>query len=473
MLFNSQEFLFFFIFIFSIFFIVPFTWRWFFLLLGSYFVYASFSPVFVLILVLTTCVTYVFARGIEIQQGKRRTVVFLLGILAPILQLFIFKYFNFFAENVNQLSQVFGYGGVLPLLNLILPVGISFYTFQSVGYLIDVYRGQKAETHLGKYALFLSFFPLALSGPIERAHRLIPQFSTKKNWDWQKIISGFQLVLWGLFKKAVIADRLAELVSPVYASPTGFNGMTLIIATILYSFQLYADFSGYSDMAVGIARMFGIDLIKNFNTPYFAKTLSDLWKKWHISLSSWFNDYLFTPLTIATRDWGINAVYFSILCTFLVSGLWHGSAWSFVAWGAIQGGWIVFELVTQKQRKKLSKKIHPVIFHVCSSVIVFLVWSFSMIFWANKLPNACYIVTHLFNSHGAGLLDVLKLWKILVGVAGILFLLTVDLIHYHFPLGEQLRKMPVVLRLGIYYGLIAAILVLGSFSANQFIYFKF
>jgi len=248
-------------------------------------------------------------------------------------------------------------------MHIILPIGLSFHTFQAMSYTIEVYRrNQKAERHFGIYALYVMFYPQLVAGPIERPQNLLHQFREEHHFDYTRVTSGLKLMLWGMFKKVVIADNLSTFVTQVYDSPHNFSGLPLIVATLFFSIQLYCDFSGYSDIAVGSAQVMGFTLMKNFDRPFFSASISELWRRWHISLSTWLRDYLYTPISVVTRNWEKWGIVFSLIVTFVLAGLWHGADWKFVVFGFLHGIALAYEFLTRKTRKKISKKVPSYIY---------------------------------------------------------------------------------------------------------------
>ena len=343
MLFNSVEFLLFFPIVVSLYLLIKHSQRWVLLLVASYYFYMAWKPEYILLIVASTFIDYFCGRKMgSIEEKKKRRPYLYLSLLTNLGILFTFKYFDFFTDSLQGLSEYFHLPYESPALQLILPMGISFYTFQTMSYSVDIYQGKlKPEKHFGIFALFVSFFPQLVAGPIERASNLLPQFHKPFTFDRKKAVSGLQLMLWGMFKKVVVADRLAFLVNAVYDQPGEYEGFTLFLATIFFAFQIYCDFSGYSDIAIGAARILGFDLMKNFDTPYSARNVSEFWRRWHISLSTWFKDYVYIPLggnRVVKWRW-----YYNLMITFLVSGLWHGANWTFVIWGGLarvlSGGW--------------------------------------------------------------------------------------------------------------------------------------
>src|SRR5262245_25802672 len=298
MLFNSLQFCVFFFVVTSLFFVLPHRWRWLLLLIASCYFYMAFIPVYILILGFTIVIDYIAGILIEDAQGKKRKFLLIASLIANVGVLFVFKYFNFLANSFTDLATALSGQQVAHIgLRIILPIGLSFHTFQSMSYTIEVYRGnQKAERHFGIYALYVMFYPQLVAGPIERPQNLLPQFRQNHNFDYQRVTSGLRLMAWGLFKKTVVADRLALFVNKIYAEPGSFDGPVLLLATLFFAFQIYCDFSGYSEIAIGSARVMGFNLMQNFDRPYHARSISEFWRRWHISLSTWFRDYLYFPL---------------------------------------------------------------------------------------------------------------------------------------------------------------------------------
>ena len=364
----------------------------------------SWNPAYIILIILSTVVDY-FAglkMGSTDDKSKRKKYLFA-SLFINLGMLFFFKYYNFFSDSFTYLLNEFPVmqmGNFLPTFDLLLPVGISFYTFQTLSYTIDVYRGEKEpEKHFGIFALYVSFFPQLVAGPIERSTRLLPQFKEEYKFDYIRVTDGLKLMLWGYFKKVVVADRLAIFVNGVYNDVSGVEGIPLILATVFFAFQIYCDFSGYSDIAIGAAQIMGFDLMDNFKRPYFSKSIPEFWRRWHISLSTWFKDYVYIPL-------GGNRVsklryYANLFITFLISGLWHGAAWTFVIWGALHGFYQIFSLLTKKYRYKLKESIgivnYPTLNKYLQIGVTFVLVDFAWIFFrANSLNDAWYIINNLF-----------------------------------------------------------------------------
>ena len=337
MVFNSVKFLFFFVIVITIYFSIPHRFRWIWLLGASYYFYMSWKPLYIFLIVITTLITYYAAiRMGQTDLRSRRKKFLFFSLLSNLGLLFVFKYYNFFNDSLRTLFQEYHLFYRIPSFDLILPLGISFYIFKSLSYTIDVYRGDKApERHLGFFALYVSFFPQLLAGPIERATRFLPQLYEKFDFDYPRVTKGLKLMLWGLFQKMVIADNLATLVDSVYNDPSHHQGISLILATFFFAFQIYCDFSGYSDIAIGAAQVLGIKTMDNFNRPYFSKSIPEFWRRWHISLSTWFRDYFYIPLggnRVSIPRW-----YFNLFFVMLICGFWHGANWTFIVWGGLHG----------------------------------------------------------------------------------------------------------------------------------------
>ncbi|MDA1196368.1 MAG: MBOAT family protein [Nanoarchaeota archaeon] len=481
MLFNSLHFLIFFPIVLFIYFSIAHKYRWIVLLLSSYYFYMSWKPEYIILIMISTIIDYIAAIQIEKSESKARKKNFLILSLATNLGLlFAFKYFNFFSESTRAILQHFA----IPLdpmtLKVLLPVGISFYTFQTLSYTIDVYQGKiKPQKHLGIFAVYIAFFPQLVAGPIERAKNLLPQFLEKHNFDYKRATNGLKLMLWGFFKKIVIADRLAVLVNTIYNDPTGFTGLPLIIATIFFAFQIYCDFSGYSDIAIGSAQMMGFTLMDNFKRPYFARSVSEFWKRWHISLSTWFRDYVYIPLggnKVSIPGWHLN-----IAIVFLLSGLWHGASWTFVVWGAIHGALLIIERLTKPLKQAFFNITRitrlPKLTHLIEMVFTFSVVTIAWIFFrANSIADAWYILTHLFTNLTFAQLNIqmgAKWISLIVAVGVIAFMEFVHLIQEHKTIRQFMSNKPVVLRWIVYLAIILAIIIFGVFNNTPFIYFQF
>ncbi len=466
MLFNSLHFLLFFPLVCVLYFLLPRTrWRNAFLLLASYYFYMSWEPAYALLLLCSTVVTYLAARGMERHAGpaRRRLLLANLGVNFGIL--FLFKYFNFAAENLNALLAPSGLAMSLPSLPLLLPMGISFYTFQAVGYSLDVYRGETAaERSFVDYALFVSFFPQLVAGPIERSSRLLPQFKRRHAFSYESASGGLRLMLWGFFLKLCVADRAALYVDAVFNNLPMHNGGSYLLAALLFALQIYGDFAGYSLVAIGAARVMGFRLMDNFRRPYLAASVTEFWRRWHISLSTWLRDYVYVPLGGSRR--GPGRMHRNLLLTFLVSGLWHGASWTFVVWGAIHGLLVMGERVLGWHRARWTGARR--VLHIGLTLgLVCLAWVF---FRAESIADAWTLLRGIALRPGLPYLPKAQL------LALFLSLLILALRELSQELGWRLSLLDhrrwLVRGLGIV-GLTLFILWLGVFNGAQFIYFQF
>ena len=484
MLFNSLHFLLFFIVVTSLYFSLPYKQRWLLLLICSCYFYMAFVPIYILILGFTIVIDYFAGIYIENASGKRKKIYLIISLIANIGVLAVFKYYNFINQNFSFLLHGFGLTNPIPYLSILLPIGLSFHTFQAMSYTIEVYRGkQKAERHFGIYSLYVMFYPQLVAGPIERPQNLLHQFREKYDFDYNRVTSGLRLMAWGLFKKVVIADRLAIVADKIFNNPQEYNSLSLAIGVIFFSFQIFCDFSGYSDMAIGAARIMGFKLMTNFNKPYQSKSISEFWKRWHISLSTWFKDYLY--ISLGGNKVTIPRWYLNLFLVFLISGLWHGANWTFVIWGALHGFYLVFALVTHKKRERINRLLFlnkvPAISVITTFALVAFAWIF---FRANDLHSALYICKHLFTGipdvvsailHHRPVLQEMGLdrFDFTLSILLIIFLEGVHYLQTRKHLGEVFLTKPAYLRWAVYYGVVLAILFLGVFEDRQFIYFQF
>lgn len=422
--------------------------------------------------------------------------IFLLsGVFLPLLILFIFKYFNFFNTNFSKLASFLHWNYSVENLKIILPIGLSFFTFQSIGYVIDVYRGiQQSEKNPFVFALFVMFYPQLLAGPINRSPNLLHQFREVHTFNYQRVTDGIKLMLWGYFKKVVIADRLAILVNQVFNNCYDYSGFHLTIAAVFFTFQIYCDFSGYSDIAIGTAQVMGFKLMENFKHPYFSTSIPEFWRRWHISLSTWFKDYLYIPL-------GGNKVkrgrhYFNLFTTFIISGLWHGASWTFIFWGMLHGCYMLLSLWTRNMRYYFSNKPfysrHPVLIRIYRTLLTFTLVATAWIFFkANTITDAFWIINKIiggffstfvsivtmdtmnlvgiFNFNNLGLSKT----DLIIAFISILFMEFIHLLQLTKSIRLRLSTKPIWIRWSVYYTAIVIILILGVFDNNQFIYFQF
>lgn len=497
MLFNSIEFLIFFPIVVLLYFIMPKRFRQFYLLICSYYFYMCWNAKYAILLFFSTFVTYIIGLlvGIISKEETDRKKLFLrkvfvgFGFTLNLSILFFFKYMDFLISNLNIALGNMGAPLIHIPFDIVLPVGISFYIFQALGYTIDVYRGDlKAEKNLIKYAVFVSFFPQLVAGPIERSANLLNQFDETHKFDFERAKNGILLMLWGFFQKVIIADRITMLVDNIYNHPQYYEGFAIAIATVFFAFQVYCDFAGYTNIARGASQIMGFRLINNFDSPYFARSVAEFWRRWHISLSTWFRDYLYFPLG-GSRN-GNKKSCRNIMIVFLVSGIWHGASWTFVIWGALNGLYQVFGKIFAPVRKKVYQKFNvneDAFSHkLMQTIFTFCLVDFAWIFFrAQDLKTAFLIIERMFTSFNPWIFFDETLWQLgltqqefMIGILAIIVLLVVDYWHYK---GKQLRQIlsqqGIWFRWSCYISAIFIILIFGiygpGFDANQFIYFQF
>jgi len=498
MLFNSTQFMVFFAIVAACYFAIPRRFRWCFLLAASYYFYACWKPGYALLIVFTTLVDY--ASGIRMAAAPNRSIrrrYLLLSLCSNLGLLFFFKYYNFFNDALQPLFAPIGLH--LPASHFLLPVGLSFYTFQSLTYTIGVYRGTiQPERHLGVFACFVCFFPQLVAGPIERAENLIPQFRTLASkysmgspvlarFEYARVTDGLKLMAWGLFQKVVIADRIAVIVDEAFNHPSQYPGVCIAVAVVFFAFQIFFDFSGYSDIAVGSAQVLGFRLTANFRRPYFATSIADFWRRWHISLSTWFRDFVYIPLggnqTSAFR-WGA-----IVALVFLLSGLWHGANWTFLVWGGLHGGYLIAGRFLRPWRaaaiQMLGINRFPILLRLFQSVCTFALVCFAWIFFrASSLDQAIEVIQSLFCGWNI-VAEPARMGRTLLsmGLGRDDFLITaamlgiVAAVHwFQEKLGsvrEALSRQPIVVRWTAYSALLWAIFLFGVFQHKEFIYFTF
>ncbi len=480
MLFNSITYFFFITIVFTLYWSFlrkNFRWQNLFLLIASYCFYGWWDVRFLILIFISSSVDFFLGRAIFRQTDKNKKLYLLrLCMLINLGMLGFFKYYNFFIDSFASLSTNFGLQPNLKTLHIILPIGISFYTFQSLSYSIDIYRGKIQPTNnFISFMAFVSFFPQLVAGPIQRASDLLPQFLKARTFKSDRLISGFRYILYGLFKKMVIADRLAYFVDRIYNSPEKFDGTTLLVATFMFGFQVYCDFSGYSDIATGSARLLGFDLTQNFKTPYFSNSFRDFWRRWHISLSTWFRDYVYIPLggnQVSQNRW-----IFNILLTFTLSGLWHGASLTFIIWGFLHGSF----LVTEHYRSKVATlpKSFSWVGFVTTFVMVNLAWVF---FRAHTFEQSLYIFSSFKNLDFDFIPKALALFAennkfrefaISIVASFPLFIILEILINQN-DFNSLILSRGIILRWSFYLILAFGILIFGVLNAApQFIYFQF
>ena len=479
MLFSSITFLFVFLpIVLAVYFLVPYRFKNLVMLIASLFFYAWGEPVYVILMILSICLNYVcgldIAEKADDDRKKRNSLIF--AVVVNLLLLGFFKYYGFLMESVNAVLPF-----DIPYRELPLPIGISFYTFQAASYTIDVFYGKyKPERNYFKLSLFIMFFPQLVAGPIERADRLLGQLFTKHKLELENISQGAKLMLMGYFKKIVIADRASVLVDTIYNSPQEYKGLPLVVATLFFTVQIYCDFSGYTDIARGVAKLMGIDLMINFDRPYFSKNIKEFWRRWHISLSSWLRDYIYIPL--GGSRCSLIKKYRNIMITFLASGLWHGANWTFVLWGGLHG---LYQVIGDLKNKIIPVKKDFFVINIFRVIICFALVAFAWIFFrANTISDAIYIVKNIFAGWG-NITDLqylyvtfnnmgLKLFEILILSIAILFLIFTEVISFKYDIHKLLNKGPFVFRFAYYYILACFIFMMGVFAGGgQFIYFQF
>lgn len=474
MLFNSFDFLCFFVVVTSLYFVLPHRFRWGLLLIASCLFYMSFIPVYILILLATIVIDYFAGKWIEDSPSPTQKKHFLLlSIVSVCAILFVFKYFNFFNQNAASLAQALHWNYPIKALHLILPIGLSFHTFQSLSYVIEVYHGrQKAERHFGIYALYVMYFPQLVAGPIERPQNLLRQFHEEKQFDWVCFRDGLSLALWGLFKKVVVADSLALYVDVIYNSSAHHTGTSLLIATYFFAVQIYCDFSGYSDIARGISRIYGIELMKNFETPYFSTSISEFWSRWHISLSTWFKDYVYIPL--GGNRVSLTRNFLNLFLVFLLSGFWHGANWTFVAWGALHGVFCIVERSAELLKRHFmpatARRLPSVVVYAVKLIVTFHLVLISWVFFrADSIDTAFAIIEKIVFDHGVLFWDSV----IVQAVLAIGLLLILDIFNRGTDYWNNLPRFPVGFRLAFSLFLLFSVVLLGIDHGAQFIYFQF
>lgn len=499
MLFNSWSFAVFLPIVFALYWLTPSKYRWIVLLISSYYFYMSWNPTYVVLILFVTVVSY-FA-GIMVKQSdsvKKRKWIVAVAVVSSLAVLFVFKYYNFFMDSFVALMRAVGLNFHMGTLRVLLPVGISFYTFQTISYVVDVYRGKvDPERNFFIYATFVAFFPQLVAGPIERASNLMPQIAAPRVFDYKQASYGIKLMAWGFFKKIVVADTLAGYVDQVYANPFVSSGFTLILATFFFAIQVYGDFSGYSDIAVGCGKLFGINLTENFHAPYFATSIKDYWVRWHISLSNWFKEYVYIPL--GGNRCGKFRHRLNLFITFLASGLWHGADWNYVIFGAVHGIMQIFGDMFRQGRKKRRerriaqgkpvpplpvKKDYPHDLRSWLSVLgtfIILLLVF-IIFRSQNMLHAFLIYISLFRGISS------PLSYIVTGVHGcglsldacfsiLMMVVTVFVFDYFNMRGDVIKKissLKPIWRWTIYVAFMIFMLYLLPVTAgNEFIYFQF
>ena len=482
MQFTSLNFLMFFLIISTLYFIIPHKFRWIWLLICSYYFYMVVNPKYALLIATSTIITYLSGLLIEnankISNKKRSNQLKKLWVILSFSSnlgiLFLFKYYNFFNGSLTRLLNLFSISIHMPSFEYLLPLGISFYTLQALSYTIDVYRNDVApEKNLGKYALFVSFFPQVVAGPIEKSKNMLHQFDEKHIFNYDRVKNGLLLILWGVFVKIVVADRVAILVNTVYSNPNNYRGFATLIATLFFTFQIYCDFMSYSDIARGIAEVLGFNVTNNFHQPYLSKSIKEFWSRWHVSLTSWFKDYLYFPL--GGNRCGKLRTYFNIMIVFLVSGLWHGATFNFIIWGGLHGLYQIMGYLLKPFKEKAIKtfkiKTKVFSFKLLQILITFMLVNFAWIFFrANSFLSAITIIKNVFYFNPWILLDgsIFKLGldslNFLIAIIGIVLVLTVDIMGRTKNLRSKLSKQNIMFRWSAYIGTVVVILIFGMYG---------
>ena len=450
------------------------------IVVSSYLFYGWWDWRFLSLILFSTLVDYLVGLGLLKQENQtKRKILLWTSILVNLGFLGFFKYYNFFLDNFITAFSFFGTEIKANSLNIILPVGISFYTFQTLSYSIDVYKRKLEPTKdFIAFSAFVSFFPQLVAGPIERATHLLPQFYKKRTFDYSKAVDGMRQILWGLFKKIVIADNCAEYANLIFNNSADYSGSTLVLGALFFTFQIYCDFSGYSDIAIGTSRLFGFDLMRNFNFPYFSRDIAEFWRRWHISLSTWFRDYLYIPLG-GSRG-GTWMKVRNTFAIFIVSGFWHGANWTFIVWGALNAIYFLPLLLTNNNRNNLETvaqgKVFPSIKELSFMLLTFGLTVFAWIFFrANNIGHAISYISEILSP---SLFSIPKFAGIGSALTTIILVSIFVLVEWQGREGQYAIahlgiKWSPPLRYAMYYSIIFLIMYFGNFNENQFIYFQF
>ncbi|WML33798.1 MBOAT family O-acyltransferase [Clostridium sp. OS1-26] len=488
MSFNSTQFLLFFFIVVVLYYAIPNRIRWIWLLVVSYYFYMTWNPKYVFLIIASTLITYV--GGLLINKAEKvrtRKLLVFLSISSNLGILFMFKYYVFFSTSITRIFYHFHIAVNMSSFDFMLPVGISFYTFQALSYIIDVYRKDiKAEKNFWKYALFVSFFPQLLSGPIQKSKHFMKQIDENHYFSYNNVKSGLLLMLWGYFQKTMVADRIGNIVNTVYGNPANYRGFVIVIATVFFAFQLYCDFSSYSNIAIGAAQVMGFRLSQNFESPYFSKSIREFWKRWHMSLTSWFMDYLYFPLG-GSRCSKLRK-YFNVMVVFIVSGLWHGSSFSFIVWGALHGIYYVIEnlfipvgdILVRKFKIRMNSFGYKLSMILINFILVDFAWLF---FRATSFKNAVILIKNMFYFNPSIFVDG-SLYKLgldssnfLIAMLSLGVVFIVDLLQGRRNLRDELLKQNTVFRWSLYLTSVIIILIFGvygsGYNIQQFIYSKF
>lgn len=484
MIFTSIEFIYFFAIVFALHQFTPQKYKWLTLLLSSYYFYAYYKLEYLPLLIIPTILVYFISIKIVKSKDKKfKKRWFLSGLFMILSALALFKYVNFVGDTVYSIVGLFKKGVAFKPIEFLWPIGISFYLFKLISYLVDVYKENiEAETHLGYFALYVASFPQLLAGPIDRAKQFIPELKQKVYFDIDKILSGLRQILLGVFKKMVISDRLAIYVNEVFTNPSDFQGINVILAAYFFAFQIYCDFSGYSDMAIGLSRMLGYKSMKNFDFPYFSKNLTQFWNRWHISLSTWLRDYLFLPIAYSVMNkikgnrflgmkvesWGY---VIGMFITMFIGGLWHGASWTMVIWGSIHGLFLSFGYLTKKIRKKFYKKTGINKFKklrvIFATFFTFNLVSFAWIFFRSEsFLGAIDFISNIslnFSGKGTGYM-----------IFDLILIISFLIFEFIYRKIDDIKiKFPLVIKMAGYAFILCIIIIFAVDTSNEFIYFQF
>jgi alginate O-acetyltransferase complex protein AlgI len=510
MFFNSFYFLIFFAVVLIIYFKISNKHRLNFLLLSSIIFYVSFIPWHILILLVSVVINFYISKVIFRSPENKRKMYLIIAVIINLCILSAFKYVNFFNENISALARLINWNYSVRILELAIPVGISFFTFKSLSYLIEVYRKKiNPLPPFKNYLLYIIIFPELLAGPIDRPNALMQQFDKSFDFDYARVSNGLKLIGWGFFQKWVIADRLALFVNSVYGTPEHYSGIGFLFATVFFAFQIYCDFSAYSDIAIGAGEILGFKFAKNFSRPYFSKSISEFWRRWHITLSSWFRDYLFLPvaytvlrklnnkkfLGVKPETWGY---LLSAFITMVLAGLWHGAGWTFVLWGLTIWFFLFVSFITKRTRDKINRAINfrkLKTFHkIGTTLITFCLTCLAWIFFrANDFNDAIYIFSHLFTGMRKDLYEIFKSIlslkinldiltpitvgfakkEFLMGIMCIVVIVVINLMQRKGSIRQKISTMSFAVRWAVYVCFIIAVLLLGKFDTRQFIYIQF
>lgn len=473
MLFNSFTYLSFILIVIPLYYLLPWRIKNVFLLVCSYLFYAYWDWRFCSLLALTTLTVYICGKYIFTSKDLKRKKLFLyISLFINLGVLVLFKYYNFFVDSLSGVYSLFGGNLDWLHLNLILPIGISFYIFQALTYVIDIYRGEaEPSDSVIDVALFVSFFPQLLAGPIERAKNILPQLKNARKFDPSLFKEGFVLITLGMFKKVIIGDTAGKVVNQIFAEPSYYASIELIMGIVLFTIQIYADFSGYTNIARGTAKMLGINIMENFEQPYFSQSITEFWRRWHISLSTFIRDYLYTPLAISTRNWGTFSVIFSLLLTFVLVGLWHGAGWTFIVFGALHGAALVYEALSRKFRKRLNQKFNQSIYNKLCVLLVLCYVTFALIFFrASSVNDAFFIMSRIFSWQDSDFI----LRVLLIIAAYIIITFSLDLLEIKYKTHAFLMKIEPAYMFGTSFAMwVVVVSYILQSTPMPFVYFQF